>query len=327
MSKDELDRNIRQAQDAENSADFFSAAHYYKAALEIARNLNDSTSITLCKGKVVEMNQKSKDSFRELKVETQIPNEEINKVVNSILEGDLDTILKKIGVHPFLFPKMQQVEESSQKNMPISYQLASLSTISQDGHLVRGGSDGNYSWTMQMYGMQQGFITELYLKKIFDGLGERGLNEESLIAYLQSRGTFQENNLGIIAIGINRYFAGDYISALHILIPQLENTFLFMSERLGVDVIALNRGKDVSTQFKTLSVEHLNSETFQSKWNRDFCEQLKFVLFEPLGYMLRHKIAHGQITAVECTPQMTNLVLYFFLVLAARVEIKQQKLS
>ena len=320
-NEDNLQKELNNAQEAENSKDFFSAAHHYKEALSIARSLGDSESITLCKNKIVEMNQKSKDAFKELNVETTVPNEEIDKVVNSILDGALETILKKIGVHPFLFPKMQQVEESARKSMPISYQIATLSTISQDGHLVKGGGDGNYSWIIQTYGMQQDFITEFYLRRVFEGLANKGFNEESLVAYLRGRGTFPENNLAIIATGINRYFAHDYVSALHILIPQFENVFLFISERLGIDIIALNRGKDISTQLKTLSVEHLNSEAFQNKWHRDFCEQIKFVLFEPLGYVLRHKIAHGQITVAECTPQMTNLVLFFFLVLAARIGV------
>jgi len=325
MSKEEPNTNLKQAQDAENAADFFSAAHYYKKALELARDSGDSQTVIFCKNKVVEMNQKSKEVFKELNVEQEVPNEEINKVVYSILEGDLEIVLKKIGSHPFLFPKMQQVEESAKKSVPISYQIASLSAISPGGHLVKGGSDGNYSWAMQMYGMQQGFINEFYLRRIFIGLATKGFSEESLLIYLRSKGIFPENNLGVIAIGVSRYFVQDYVSALHILTPQFENVFLFISERLGIDIVALNRGKEVSTQLKTLSAEHLGSETFQSKWGRDFCEQIKFVLFEPLGYMLRHKIAHGQITKEECTPQMANLILYFYLVLAARIGTKEQQ--
>ena len=145
MSKEEPNTNLKQAQDAENAADFFSAAHYYKKALELARDSGDSQTVIFCKNKVVEMNQKSKEVFKELNVEQEVPNEEINKVVYSILEGDLEIVLKKIGSHPFLFPKMQQVEESAKKSVPISYQIASLSAISPGGHLVKGGSDGNYS--------------------------------------------------------------------------------------------------------------------------------------------------------------------------------------
>ena len=47
MNGDDLNTNLKQAQDAENASDFFSAAHYYKEALGIARSMGDSVSITL----------------------------------------------------------------------------------------------------------------------------------------------------------------------------------------------------------------------------------------------------------------------------------------
>lgn len=322
MNKDELNKNLKQAQDSEIKSDFFSASHYLKEALKVARNLGDSSLIKLCKNKIVEMNRKSMDVFQELKIEQQIPIEEIHKVIDPILEGDLETILNKIGADPLLFPKMNHVEESARKSMPISFQIANLSVISPEGHLVKGGDNSNYSWIMEIYGIHQGFIIEMYLKRIFESLVERGFNEKNLAAYLESKKIFPKNNLDIISTGINRYFANDYISALHILIPQFENVFLSISEKLGVDIVALNSGKDISTRLKILSAEYLNSEIFQIKWHRDFCEQIKFVLFDPLGYMLRHKVAHGQITTKECTLQMTNLILYFFLVLASRINIK-----
>lgn len=327
MSRDELNTNLEQARGAEQAANFLSAAHYYKEALKIARNLSDSASITLCKNKIVEMNQKAQKDFKRLSVRTELSKEqleEIQKIVNSILDGDLETILQKIGVNPYLFPHIQRVEQSAQKTSPVILQMVSLSIIDSDGHLIRGGNNSNYAWIMKTYGIQQGMISELYLKRIFDGLIEKGFNENSLMSYLRSKDIFPENNLAVIATGVNRYFAGDYVSALHILIPQFENVFLLLSERLGIDIIALNRGKEISTQLKTLSVEYLSSEPFQNKWGRDFCEQIKFVLFEPLGYMLRHKVSHGQITVAECTPQMANLIMYFFLVLAAIVTKKHE---
>lgn len=78
----------------------------------------------------------------------------------------------------------------------------------------------------------------------------------------------------------------------------------------------------VSTRTKVLSDTHLNSSEFRSIWGDDLCEQIKHVLFAPLGGKLRHKIAHGEIAPEECNQSNTELVIYFFLVLASRVEIK-----
>jgi hypothetical protein len=320
MNKEEMNEQLKKAKEAETTSDFFKAAHFYKEAVEIAKNLGDSDSIILCKKKIIEMNQKSKKEFRELHVEQNIPKEEIDKIIGPILEGSTEDVLKKIGIHPFLFPNFKQVEDSAKKSIPLSHQIADLSCISPEGHLVKGGSDGDYSWGMLIYGIHQGLITNLYLDKVFSGLKGKGINEISLIEHLRSRNIFSKNNLDIISVGIERYFKGDYESAIHILIPQFENVFLDMSEKIGIDVISLNRGKEISTQLKTLSIEHLSSENFQKEWGRDFCEQLKFVLFEPLGYILRHKVCHGQITKEECNVQTVNLLLYFYLVIASRVK-------
>lgn len=321
-TKKELDQNLEEAKKSEETGDFFVSAHHYKKALELARNSGDSELITKCKSKLVEMNQKAKGEFKELKVEQTIPNEEIDNVVKPILEGELKEVLKKIGACPFLCPRIEQVEESAGKSMPISYQIADISVISENGHLVKGGGDAKYSWLMSVYGMQQSFIDELYIKRIFDGLFEKGLDGEKIWAHLLYKRIFPKDNLEILASGIDRYFAGDYVSALHILIPQFESVFLNISERIGIDVVSLNSGKEISTQTKTLSAEKLDSETFQKVWGKNFCAQIKFALFEPLGYKLRHKIAHGEITKEECTYQKANLVLYFYLVLVSRVGVK-----
>ncbi len=322
MKKEDLELKLEEAKTAEESGDFFSSSFLYTDATEIARNLGDSTSVTFCKNKVVEMNRKSKSAYKELSVEQQVPNEDIEKAINPILEGTIEEILKKIGASLVLYPVMADVEKTAQGNMPISYQIANLSTRSESGHLVKGGTDGNLAWTIQMYSICQGIISELFLSRIFTSLKEKGLDKENFISYLRSSGIFPENNLKLIEVGIDKYLNNDYVSAIHILIPQFEGVFLYISEKLGIDIVSLNRGKEISTQIKTLSSEYLSSEKFQNKWGRDFCEQIKFVLFEPLGYTLRHKVAHGQISIQECNLSNSNLILYFFLVLAGRVGVK-----
>jgi hypothetical protein len=107
---------------------------------------------------------------------------------------------------------------------------------------------------------------------------------------------------------------------LHILIPKLEALFLNLSEKLGIDVIGLNREKEISTQTKTLSETHLDSPAFKNVWGEDLCEQLNFVLFRPLGYKLRHKVAHGEILFGECNYSSATLILFFYIMLLARIK-------
>lgn len=326
MATDDLEQTIKEADAKAASGDFLGAAFLYKDALRIARGLNDSEKITYCKQKLVESNQKATEQMQEHSVKQVVPTEEIDQIINPILDkGDLASVLKLIGVHPAFYPTFKNVKASAKKTMPATFHFASLSTISPEGHSVKGGENPEHHWLMSMYGMNQGIILQLYLLRLFQELKEKkGLNKESFIKYLKDTKIFPEDFLIIMEVGIERYFAGDYISALHIFIPQFESVFLSLSEKLGIDIVALNQTAEISTRTKVLSDRHLSSESFVKVWGEDLCKQVEFILFEPMGYKLRHRIAHGEIRAEECNLANTTLMLYLFLVLSARIERKEQ---
>ncbi len=331
---EDLQTKLDGAKEAENSEDFFRASFFYKDALASALKVGNSETIKLCKNKVVEMNKKSIASgkdFKEFSFTQELP-EDKKKVHEEFIakflkQGDLKTILRAIGRHQFFFPKVADVQQSANKTMPISYQIASLSTISNDGHTLRGSSDGNYAWFMKMYEINQQLAMLLYVGRIIYELMENkpngiNLNIKELSDYFYNAGIFDERNLKIILIGLQKYFDRDYISALHILVPQFENVFLKISEKLGIDIVALDQKQGLATRTKTLSENYLDSEEFKKVWGEDFCRQIKFVLFEQMGYRIRHKIAHGEIEPTECNFENTTLILYFYLVLLGRTGVK-----
>lgn len=318
----ELEEKIRQAKESEDKSEFLGASLLYKDALQLAQKLNLSDKIKELKAKVVEVSKKI--DFKSFEVEQQVPTEILNQFVDAVVtpSDDLPTILKRMSRMRELCPKAEYVREQTRKTMPVTYQIASLATYSADGHVIDGGSDPQLAWYAKMYEINQGIISDLYLRRLFVALKEKkGLDQNTLYSYIESRRTFPPRSLPLIKKGIEAYFAGDYISALHILVPQFEGVFLSLSERVGIDIIALNRGSEVSTRTKVLSENHLSSKEFIEKWSEDLCEQIKFILFNPLGHRLRHKIAHGEIDPQECNQTNTELVLYLHLVLAGCVEI------
>jgi len=334
MEQSSFQNKIEEAKNAENAEDFFRASFLYKDALSQAIKLNNSNQIKFCKNKVVEMNKKSIASgkdFKEVSFTQELPEDKkkaheefISKFLN---KGDLKTILRAIGKHPFFFPKVADVQKTTNNTMPISYQIASLSTISNDGHTLRGSSDGNYAWFMKMYDMNQQLVMLLYVGRIIYELMENKPNGnhltiDTLLDYFNNSKIIEEGNLKIISVGLQKYFDKDYISALHILVPQFESVFLKISERCGIDIVALDQKQSVATRTKTLSEYYLDLDEFKKVWGEDFCRQIKFILFEQLGYKIRHKIAHGEITKEECNFQNATLVLYLYLVLLSRVNIK-----
>jgi hypothetical protein len=143
--------------------------------------------------------------------------------------------------------------------------------------------------------------------------------EETFNKYISQVKFINEDTKSLLKLAFTLYKNKDYVSSLHIFTPQFESVFLQMSSKYGIDTISLNRGDEISTQNRTLSEKHLNSEEYQSVWGEDLCEQIKFVLFKSNGYALRHKVAHGYISLRECNEDSVNTVLHLILKLYSKV--------
>lgn len=335
MSKTNLSSTYEQAKRAEESGNFFNASAFYKEALELAIKASNSKLIKTCKSKIVEMNKKSIDSgkdFKEVEVSVDISEEDQKGIKQNIEKiiglGNINTILEAIGCIPWFCPDIQEIERQSINSTPIFYQFANLQTVSDSGHSLRGGSDPKYSWFMDTYNRTQKFIMEIYLNRIFYMLiKNKRLTVNELSTYFANSGLFKPNQLKIVNVGLGKYFEEDYVSALHILVPQFEFFLLDCARKLGISTVVLDTKLDVATRTLTLSETHLDSDDFKKVFGANFCRQVKFILFEPLGYKLRHKIAHGEISFNECNFQNVTLILYLYLFLLGRIGVKDTKKS
>lgn len=319
-----------EAQKAENEGSYFEASILYKNLLGEASRQNNSELIAEAKKKMIEMNELAKYEFKEISVEHEVSNEEIEKAIKSII-GDsnkLEDTLFRIGHHPHLYPKKKEIEESSKKNIPIFSILASNHIVSEDNHAL-GGNDQPYIWYTKNYGIHQGVVTQLCMGRIFQRLEkEYGMDFESLKSYLKNKKVFLTEDFLFIEEGLKHFFSGDYCAAIHVLVPRFEKCLVELSKALGIDVIALKRPKkgtgDVITSDATLSTELLRKSEFADVWGEDFCEHVVYVFYERLGYGLRHKVAHGTISMTECSRPFCELIIYFYLVLAARIKFNDK---
>lgn len=331
MNKTDINSIIEQATQAEKSENFFNASVFYKEALEEAIKAKNSKLIKLCKSKIVEMNKKSIDSgkdFKEIEISVEFSEkdqkgikENIEKIVGL---GNINTILEAVGCIPWFYPDIKEIERQSLNSTPIFLQFANLQTVSDSGHSLRGGSDPKYSWFVDTYRRYQKFIMDVYLNRIFYMLiKNKKLTIKELSMYFSDSGLLSPNQLKIVKVGLEKYFEEDYVSALHILVPQFEAFLLDVAKKLGINTVALDTKLDVATRTMTLSEAHLDSEDFKKVFGENFCRQIKFILFEPLGYKIRHKIAHGEISFNECNFQNVTLIIYLYLALLGRVGVKE----
>ena len=99
----------------------------------------------------------------------------------------------------------------------------------------------------------------------------------------------------IYAIGFARFFGGDFISALSILVPQLENSLRHVLRQAAIDPSSIQR--DMTQMNRTISVM-LDKD--RGALEKIFGEAIVFEIDNLFdfkgGPSIRHQLAHGMIT-------------------------------
>lgn len=96
----------------------------------------------------------------------------------------------------------------------------------------------------------------------------------------------------IFVYGFHRFFGGDYISALHILIPQLENSLRHVLKQVAADPSAIK--KDMTQENSTISIMlDRDRERLESILGAALVFEIDNLFDFRGGPSLRHGLAHG----------------------------------
>jgi len=103
----------------------------------------------------------------------------------------------------------------------------------------------------------------------------------------------------IFALGFARMIQGDMVSAVHMLIPQLENSLRYVLTNRGLRTAKLN--VDLTQEDQSLSQMYSNrKEELEKAFGQDITYIFHLLFNLKGGPMLRHEMAHGKLTIGDC---------------------------
>lgn len=312
---DEALRHKELAMDAAGRNDYLNASFNIALALKLYGQSNNSEGVKFAKKLLISYNKKAEAQMQTHEFEIELDQDakdQLEAFVKELTKADaLTANFERIIKSSALVPSFAEAQRNAKEIVPLTAQIATHYTIGDEGHLASFDSFDN-DWLAFHYQNQlkvtMGILDEAFAKLSITGQ----LNEKNVMDAVVSRELLMVDALIKLQTTLERRFENDYLSALHILVPLIEKTFMSLSAVVGLDTIAYN-GKNVSTRNATLSPVVLKSEEYQKAWGEDFCVMLNFFLLDANGYRFRHKIAHGDIRVNECNMTTFNLSLYFFI--------------
>ncbi|MBL8121482.1 hypothetical protein JNM87_01900 [Candidatus Saccharibacteria bacterium] len=328
--KDKLNKDAasdeRRALEAAKNGEFMNASFHVTSALQKYTRLNNNKKIQKLKALQVEYNQKAEPLQSH---EISIPLDdnmraELDRLINSFTsKPTLEENLIRMAKSAVLVPRLKEAEKNAQNIRPVTAQLVTHMLVDDDGHTL-SYDDFETTWLHEHYGIAFNFSRDI-INTITSGLIDSGqYTHEAIMNIIVEKRLFNTVQLLKIDAALERRFADDYFSSIHILTPLIENLFMFISRNVGLDTITFG-GKQTSTRDKTLSSNILLSKEYGQAWGTDFCYMLNFFMYEPMAARYRHKIAHGDIKMSECNFSTFNILFYFLIKITLMVEVHETK--
>ncbi len=246
----------------------------------------------------------------------EITEEELRNYTDALTKGALYETLTRIAVH-FLPRKGEiadQLRDLSQK-APLSFLIGKQlqdhrgRPVANIGPL-EGDLDGNIAHQMS----QNMSIHAMFLHRVFsEAIRKHKLSADNLLEHLYLSPVFQEEKRMIIQTGLVAYFDGDHLTAIHLLVPQIEDVFRHIVESCGGAV--LKQGRHGGMQLLVMD-ELLRDRAVSDVFGDDAVFYFRVLLSDLRGWNVRNNVCHGLFHYKSYNSVISERLLHILLCLA-----------
>ena len=188
--------------------------------------------------------------------------------------------------------------------------MFSESRLDRDGKVVAEGkalglgTEPDEDWYLGKLNahmpMRRSMITASQIEPVRQALvAQVSFNERHLAPVVVSSPYVASEQIEIFARGFSRFFQGDYISAAHLLLPQMEGMVRHILTQAGRPTSMIQ--SDMTQEDRSLSAifDTMRNDVFDV-FGEAYALEIDTLFLDRRGPALRHVIGHGKLTAADC---------------------------
>jgi len=272
-----------------------------------------------------EIGEKARSELGVVSHTMEISKEKMEEYIAALIEGELDVVLTRIAAQ--YIPKKSEIEKQLEElagEAPIAFlipmelqdkmgrPLAKVGSLEEDleGHTVKHLS-------------QNMAFESMFLRQVLDSLRKKYPAFENLfLDYLFRSPIFVDDRKSIIGQGVKDYLNGNHVAAVHLLIPQIENSLRVLVETAGGSVLKPARAGGFN--LKILD-DLLRDPLVVQVFGEDIVFYFRALLVDPRGWNLRNRVSHGLCDVSEFEPSISDRLIHVLLCLALVRKKEQAK--
>ena len=267
------------------------------------------------------------NELRQVSVPVELTEAELDEFIKPLIEGPPRDALLRITKS--LMPKAGNVAELLKElktKAPLMARIG-VSRIVGDHFAAEAGSiedDPEGRLIMQL--AQHIDFYYFALSRSLDQLwAKNGLEADTIMAVLDESPVFTPERRPLLEEGVKAYVAHDYIKAIHVLIPQIEQALRQLLILTGVPELKSARGG--LFHLKNLN-DILRESRITNALGYDTRLYLQTLLADERGQNIRNNVCHGLATPAQLGRRMADQVLHALLTVSlVREEAKESDAS
>ncbi|HEV2960837.1 MAG TPA: DUF4209 domain-containing protein [Candidatus Angelobacter sp.] len=258
------------------------------------------------------------DDLKEYSASFSITQAELEGFVKEMLADDLDSALGRIAVNftPAVEATRKHLHEISDIAPLMS--LFSVVKVSSDGRASAkiGSLEEDPDGRLHMeIGNHIGMYVP-FLSKVIDSVREKySPTPEQLIDWLSQSSVFHESRKEFLLEGLRSYEAGDYLKAIHVLVPQVEHTLRNLLVLMQIPTTKAVPGHPGITDVKSMN-QVLQDERVREALTENMWRYLTVLYIDRRGLNIRNDLAHGLMEMKMFNRAVADRVFHSLLVLS-----------
>lgn len=282
---------LNHIQENENKSHHDTLEYLYKIHSDCGYNEKSKNFLTLMRKNDV----CNRDGLKEFRYQFSIPKDVMDEFCNDMLQGDARCFFSRIAYHtiPFIDKAEKELTKNFKQN-PLLY-LCKTRIFDEDGRVI--ASIGSIHDDKEGHLIKE-IVLKLKLDAIFidhalhRGFEKYSINTSTIIKMIAPSPMINQKRIPIIEMGLNAYFTKDYITFVHLIVPQIEYALRNAVELCGGNVLRYNKSNDGTYSLKTFNDALLDDELMKL-FGKDVSFYFRILFTDRRGLNIRNKVCHG----------------------------------
>jgi hypothetical protein len=293
----------------------------YELALKLYRDngLKDEAACMKVKVKKTHRELAESNQVQPISLSLEIPrefNEQMEQIFIAFTEdltpANINYCVLRL-THDIFMPPINLTDAKVKLNNANFVSILTTLNVSSNGKsifITNNAEDWEKYYIADVYKVTLDYLFQTF-RRIWYAFINAGMDANSIYQIIQARDFISSDQKEILKCGIDRMFAEDYISTLHIIVPQFEGAFRRFFEYYGFPTT--NVAFDITQKEQTFN-EFIENDFVRSLPSK-YLYMIRFIMIDKLGLNLRNEIAHGLIELRSINQMHAFMVMHLLIVL------------